>query len=378
MLWKFWFRFANRRILETERGYRFGTCFEGVLEIATAIIIGVNAGYMVAKWSGGYYLTAFVAAVFSGLIWETIFWSLAGIINFLLWKTVSLIVLPDCLGYLKEREHLSLPYTRFVKFVESRKDKEDEDDGPAEATYALLLNACDIMKNVAGIVVDQCGSNNAHKTSAVATRSVQKSNKKVGAGETIKKKETFNCLGLACEVAKNEPEAHVGQGAAGKDGGNFPERNIASCLCRECSFAAVRENTKNNFDPQYFKGQSGSAVADNDFRDRYTEKGSGKCVGKLVEKDGWVEAEGKGYGKCKYLEYLLKQAPSDKISVRVKLFIVITSPFWLLSFFFDLLWKPRVITYRKFILDLNNHKGCVLCEVNKDDLTCLEKPSSCV
>ncbi|NHM26961.1 hypothetical protein G7K71_08185 [Desulfofundulus sp. TPOSR] len=335
-IYNLWFRFAKKRILETQSVYEYGYADFRVSSLFTSIT-AVIGGLMFYP----YYLRGDIGnyeAFLLMLVFVVIKFGLTHIVGISLQETVFILDLPS---HLKGRVVYGC-YNFAKKEAVEKKDNQNSADNIGKQKRNVFLSVCRFVNHAFKLTIAQffsktiktdgslshiCKSGNrdhiSHERIEVGERKTQQ-NYFANTGSVASKKIEYPEKDSICHWSSNKGKEQP-----------WTEWRRHFWLCESCTVSTIGEQAKPEYGISYFDGKKNPATSHINPSDRNSQGEVHTSMANFVQKDRKVMAHQHGNDKCQYFHHLINQLPVEKLRFGTKLLIIISSPVWLIHLLFD-------------------------------------------
>lgn len=336
-LYNLWFRFAKKRILETQSIYKYGyqdIWVSSFFTFVTAVISGFLFFPYYQNGNIGNY-EAFLLILF----FCTIKFGLTHSVGISLQETVFILDLPN---HLKGRIVYAC-YDFAKKEAVEKKNHQDNTDKTGKQKQSIFLwHVCRLVNHALKLTIRQL-FNKTKKTDGSLPYICKCGNR------------DHNYLAMnELRLAKEKPNRFVNTNSVASKKIEYPEKD-SIChwspnkgkeqpwtewrrhfwLCESCTVTTIEEQTKPEYGISYFDGKKNPATSHINPGDRNSQGEVHTSMANFVQKDRKVMAHQHGNDKCQYFHHLINQLPVEKLRFGTKLLILISSPIWLTHLLFD-------------------------------------------
>lgn len=377
ILYKLWFRFAKKRILETRRDYFY------VHDLCSAL--GLRTSILIAIWLLGYgflrfyflerALSSFEAIPFI-IVFILVSEGLTYAAGLALQKTVYILELP---WYLQGRSVFISGHNsggeEATKQDEHQKSVEDL-KGTKENSASGVVRR--FIKHAFKFAVLKLFSKAVKRNGGLSD--ICKGGKREHIGyqqvKVSKGKPKQSSFSDTCKLDSKEKSDEEGQSINGRArSGNGQQLNAPGGRSIEffkyCAPSAVGNNAKGDSGFPKPDGEDWFAPSDNDLPDRNPCKGESRSVADFVEENGDITCNCERNYEYQHCRHLVEQLPVGKLSAVMKFLVLVSSPLWLVHLLFDRR-NIKAVSFVEYSKVDNEYSGLVIegggCswEVEKD------------
>lgn len=337
-IYKLWFGFAKKRILGTESGYEYGiNCVGSSIGMLFGIALSVTFIPNLLSDKTIWYFG--VSVVFISCL-------LIILVSIALQKTVFILDLPP---HLRGRI-VSLFHIR--REQDKNKIIEDSDKSNSEQIKSKMFSSADRLVDCSVepakieplYSADESYEGNSPVTDFRDRKKIINCVRKVGKNKSHSRHDYNGICAANSDNVRTTGKSNIVYSTGDGNCAYLPEAEWYRTfwLCRSCTHAATGANAYPENNSTKLNSQNVITTGELDYSDRDAQGQKCREMAKFMEKAGRVEANEENEERCKYLHYLVNQAPFHSISGKLKFFIWTTAPLWLFHLLSDFLFDRNI------------------------------------